>query len=277
MHPFHLVRASGEDQAIAAGAEAEANFIAGGTTLVDLMRLDVMKPKALVDITALPRAAIEETADGLRIGALVRNTDVAYHPLVVSRYPVLAEALLAGASPQLRNMATTGGNILQRTRCSYFRDTAAACNKREPGAGCAAIDGYTRMHAVLGTSKECIATHPSDMCVALLALDAVVHTRAPGGRERAIAFADFHTLPGDRPDVESVLERGELITSVDLPASPLRADRTTSKRATARRTHLRSRRPRLHSTCARARSAMRASLSEEWQRSHGVAAKPRRR
>jgi xanthine dehydrogenase YagS FAD-binding subunit len=220
MDPFTYVRATSLDDALAAAGDADIQYIAGGTTLVDLMRLDVMRPRGIVDITALPLANIEAIGQGVRIGAMARNTDVAYHPLITARYPVLAEALLAGASPQLRNMATVGGNVLQRTRCSYFRDPAWPCNKRQPGSGCSARGGYTRMHAVLGTSDGCIATHPSDMCVALVALDAVVQTRGPQGRVRAIPFADFHTLPGERPDIENVLGRGELITHVDLPASP---------------------------------------------------------
>jgi xanthine dehydrogenase YagS FAD-binding subunit len=158
----------------------------------------------------------------MRIGALATNTDVAYHPQITARFPALSEALLSGASPQLRNMATVGGNLLQRTRCPYFRDGTSPCNKRAPGSGCAALDGYTRSHAVLGTSARCIATHPSDMCVALVALDAVVHTRGPSGN-RAIPIAELHTLPGDHPEIESVLAPGELVTHVELPATPLAA------------------------------------------------------
>jgi len=222
MQPFRYVRADSTDHAVAAITGEDARFIAGGTTLVDLMRLDVMRPTALVDITGLALASIEDAGGGLKIGALASNTDVAYHPLVTKRFPALSEALLSGASPQLRNMATVGGNLLQRTRCPYFRDVAVACNKRAPGSGCSAIDGYTRSHAILGTSESCIATHPSDMCVALAALDAVVHTRG-AGRERAIPFGEFHTLPGDHPEVENALEPGELVTHVELPASPFAA------------------------------------------------------
>ena len=171
MHPFTYERAPDEARAIAAGAAADVQYIAGGTTLVDLMRLEVMRPRALVDITALPLGAVEVQGDGVRIGALARNSDVAHHPLIRERYPVLSEALLSGASPQLRNMATVGGNLLQRTRCAYFRDLAAPCNKRAPGSGCSALEGYTRMHAILGVSDRCIAAHPSDMCVALLVLE----------------------------------------------------------------------------------------------------------
>jgi xanthine dehydrogenase YagS FAD-binding subunit len=220
MGPFTYVRVTDEGQAVAAAKDDDARYIAGGTTLIDLMRLDVMRPRALVDITALPLAAIEADGEGVRIGAMARNTDVAYHPLVARRYPVLAEALLSGASPQLRNMATVGGNVLQRTRCSYFRDPAWPCNKRQPHSGCSALGGYTRMHAILGTSERCIASHPSDMCVALAALDAVVQTRAAGGRVRSIPLVDFHTLPGEHPEIENVLDSGELVTAVVLPARP---------------------------------------------------------
>jgi xanthine dehydrogenase YagS FAD-binding subunit len=220
--PFNYVRPADARAAIAAAGDGGASFLAGGTTLVDLMRLEVMTPSAVVDLSPLPMTQIERAGDGLRIGAMARNSAVATHPLVVERYPLLAQALLAGASQQVRNMATVGGNLLQRTRCPYFRDLAVACNKRAPGSGCSAIDGFTRSHAILGTSESCIATHPSDMCVALAALDAVVHTRG-AGRERAIPFGEFHTLPGDHPEVESTLEPGELVTHVELPASPFAA------------------------------------------------------
>src|SRR5271156_5241064 len=176
--------------------DAKGKFIAGGTTLVDLMKLNVEKPAALVDINGLPLDRIESTPDGgLKIGALVRNSDLAWNADVKQRYPVLSEALLSGASPQLRNMATTGGNLLQRTRCYYFRDTAYACNKRDPGSGCAAIDGFNRIHAILGTSEHCIATHPSDMAVAMMALEAVVHIQGANG-ERSVPLNDFYLLPG---------------------------------------------------------------------------------
>jgi xanthine dehydrogenase YagS FAD-binding subunit len=198
--------------------DPKAKFIAGGTNLIDLMKEDVERPTRLIDITRLPLKSIEETADGgLRIGALVPNSDLAYHKLVVRRYPLLASAILAGASAQLRNMASTGGNLLQRTRCYYFYDTATPCNKREPGSGCTAIAGLNRMHAILGTSDACIATHPSDMCVALAALDARVHATGPAG-SRAIAFADFHRLPGDTPQFDANLEPDEIVTAVELPA-----------------------------------------------------------
>jgi xanthine dehydrogenase YagS FAD-binding subunit len=230
MQPFSYVHADSIDHALASARRGDAHYIAGGTTLLDLMRLEVMRPAAVVDITGLADpgvaapglAAIEDTGRGVRIGALATNTDVAYHPLITTRLPALSEALLSGASPQLRNMATVGGNLLQRTRCPYFRDGTSPCNKRAPGSGCAALDGYTRSHAVLGTSARCIATHPSDMCVALVALDAVVHTRGPSGN-RAIPIAELHTLPGDHPEIESVLAPGELVTHVELPATPLAA------------------------------------------------------
>jgi xanthine dehydrogenase YagS FAD-binding subunit len=220
--PFTYVRPADAKAAIAAAGASGASFLAGGTTLIDLMRLEVMSPSAVVDLGRLPLATVERHGDGLRIGAMARNSDVATHATVVERYPLLAQALLAGASPQVRNMATVGGNLLQRTRCPYFRDLAVPCNKRAPGTGCSALEGYTRSHAILGTSASCIATHPSDMCVALAALDAVVHTRN-GGRERAIPFGDFHTLPGEQPEVENVLAQGELVTHVELPASPFAA------------------------------------------------------
>jgi xanthine dehydrogenase YagS FAD-binding subunit len=195
-----------------------ARFIAGGTNLVDLMKEDVERPARLVDITHLPLREIEPTDEGgLRLGALATNTAVAYHPEVERRYPLLAQAILAGASPQLRNMATIGGNLMQRTRCVYFYDVATACNKRTPGAGCAAIGGFTRYHAILGASPHCIAVHPSDMCVALAALDAVVRVTGPRGT-RTIPFADFHRLPGDTPHLETNKLADELITAVDLPA-----------------------------------------------------------
>ncbi|HWM87767.1 MAG TPA: xanthine dehydrogenase family protein subunit M [Kofleriaceae bacterium] len=222
MKPFTYVRPAEVQDAVAAGRARGARFLAGGTTLIDLMRLEVMQPAAIVDVGRLPLAAIERHGDRVHIGAMARNTDVANHPLVVERYPLLAEAILAGASQQVRNMATVGGNLLQRTRCPYFRDPSVPCNKRTPGSGCSALGGYTRSHAILGTSESCIATHPSDMCVALAALDAVVHTRN-GGRERAIPIGDFHTLPGDHPEIENVLDHGELITHVELAASPFAA------------------------------------------------------
>jgi xanthine dehydrogenase YagS FAD-binding subunit len=221
METFHYIKAPSVDKALAAGEQAK--FIAGGTTLVDLMKLNVETPKTLVDINLLPLDKIEKLPDGgLRIGAMVRNSDLAWNPEVHKSYPVLSEALLSGASPQLRNMATTGGNLLQRTRCMYFREPNAGtpggygCNKRTPGSGCAAMDGFNRQHAILGTSEHCIATHPSDMCVAMAALEAVIHVEGPKGK-RTIAFADFHKLPGATPHIENALEPAELITFVDLP------------------------------------------------------------
>lgn len=221
METFNYVKAPNIDKALAAAQQAK--FIAGGTTLVDLMKLTVETPKTLVDINLLPLDKIEKLPDGgLRIGAMVRNSDLAWNADVQKSYAVLSEALLSGASPQLRNMATTGGNLMQRTRCVYFREPSAGtpggygCNKRTPGSGCAAMDGYNRMHAILGTSDRCIATHPSDMCVAMAALDAVIHVEGTKGK-RTIAFADFHKLPGDTPHIENALEPGELITYVDLP------------------------------------------------------------
>ncbi len=203
--------------ALPLGTSHSARFIAGGTNLIDLMKEDVMQPSRLVDITRLPLATIEETAQGgLRLGALARNADTAKHPLVRERYPLLSAAILAGASPQLRNMATNGGNLLQRTRCFYFYDVGVPCNKRVPGSGCPAKEGLARQLAILGTSEQCIATHPSDMCVALAALEATVHVQSLRGA-RAIAFADFHRLPGDEPQRDATLEPDELITHIELP------------------------------------------------------------
>ena len=194
-----------------------AKFIAGGTNLIDLMKMDVERPTTVIDITRLPLKQVEGMAGGgLRIGALVRNTDVAYHPLVEERYPVLSSAIMAGASQQLRNMASTGGNLLQRTRCAYFYDTATPCNKRERGSGCSALQGHNRIHAILGASEACIATHPSDMCVALAMLEAKVHVTGASG-DRTIAFADFHRLPGDTPQRDTNLNAGEIVTAVELP------------------------------------------------------------
>ena len=224
MEPFTLVRApdlaGAIDSVRGADPTTGAQYIAGGTTIVDLMRLEVMRPRRLVDLGALPLAAITEVnGGGVLIGALATNTDAAAHPLVRERFPLVSEAMLAGASPQLRNMATIGGNVLQRTRCPYFRDAhVGACNKRTPGSGCAALGGFQRSHAVLGTSDHCIATHPSDLCVALIALDAIVHTQGATG-PRAIAFGDLHTMPGAHPEIEHVLSPGEVITGIELPAA----------------------------------------------------------
>jgi len=210
-------------------ADPGAKFIAGGTNLIDLMKADVEQPPRLIDISRLPLKSIEDTADGgVRIGALVPNTDLAYHPLIEKRYPVLSSAILAGASQQLRNMASTGGNLLQRTRCYYFYDVATPCNKREPGSGCSALGGLNRMHAILGASDACIATHPSDMCVALAVLEAKVHVSGPAG-ERSIAFADFHRLPGDTPQRDTNLNRDEIVTALELPARGFAAHYTYLK------------------------------------------------
>ena len=220
MQPFSYVRAADSAAAIASAQDASARFLAGGTNLVDLMKGGVENPRRLIDISRLPLTAIDERPDGgVRIGALARNSDTANHPLVRSRYPLLSKALLSGATPQLRNAATVGGNILQRTRCHYFYDTAfAMCNKREPGSGCAAIEGHNRMHAIFGASEHCVATHPSDMCVALSALDALVCVQGAAG-ERAVSMMDFHRLPGEDPHVETRLVPGELIVAINLPPS----------------------------------------------------------
>jgi xanthine dehydrogenase YagS FAD-binding subunit len=210
-------------------ADPSGKFIAGGTNLLDLMKEDVERPSRLIDISRLPLRSVEETADGgLQIGALMPNSDLAYHPLIAQRYPMLASAILAGASAQLRNMASTGGNLLQRTRCCYFYDTATPCNKRSPGSGCSAIAGLNRMHAILGMSEACIATHPSDMCVALAALDATVHVAGPAGA-RAIAFADFHRLPGNTPQHDTNLRPDEMVTAIELPARGFAANYTYLK------------------------------------------------
>jgi xanthine dehydrogenase YagS FAD-binding subunit len=224
MLPFNYAKAKNENDAMDRVRAPKAAFVAGGTTLIDLMKLNVMLPAMLVDINGLPLDKIETLPDGgLRIGAMVRNSDMAHHAEVIKRFAVLSQAVLAGASPQLRNMATTGGNLMQRTRCYYFRDTAYACNKRQPGSGCAAMDGFNRIHALLGGSDQCIATHPSDMAVALVTLDAVVHIKGPSGGERKVAAGDFHLLPGNTPNRESVVEPGELITYVTVPNSKFAA------------------------------------------------------
>src|SRR5438874_4657691 len=223
MNPFTYSRVVDSNEAVTGIAtKPQGKFLGGGTNLIDLMKMGVETPDVLVDINRLPLAQIEDLPGnkGVRVGAMVRNSDLAEHALIKSRYPVLSEALLSGASPQLRNMATVGGNLLQRTRCYYFYDPAfPACNKRNPGSGCGAIDGYNRIHAILGQSEHCIATHPSDMCVALAALDAVVRVQGPKG-EREIPFADFHRLPGSTPNFDTNLRPDELITAVDLPAIP---------------------------------------------------------
>ncbi|RRV06201.1 xanthine dehydrogenase family protein subunit M [Pseudomonas sp. v388] len=217
MNPFAYSKPADVSAAIHLSGPA-TRFIAGGTNLLDLMKENVARPEHLIDITGLPLKDVTETASGgLLIGALVSNADLAWHPLIEQRYPLLSQAVLAGASPQLRNMASTGGNLLQRTRCYYFYDTKVPCNKREPGTGCPAKDGVNRIHAILGASDQCVATHPSDMCVALAALEAVVHVQGRGGL-RTIEFADFHRLPGDTPERDNLLADDELITGIELPA-----------------------------------------------------------
>ncbi|WP_313437811.1 xanthine dehydrogenase family protein subunit M [Novosphingobium sp.] len=217
MNPFTYTRTADTSDAVRQGSAAGAKYLGGGTNLVDLMRETIERPEILVDVTGLSHGIKELDGGGLLIGAAVRNTALAEHRLVRQRYPSLTRAIVSGASPQIRNMATVGGNVLQRTRCAYFYDEAGSrCNKRRPGSGCDAIDGFNRNHAILGASALCLAVHPSDMCVALAALDAVVHLRGEEGA-RQIALADLHRLPGDRPDIETMLEPGELITAIELP------------------------------------------------------------
>ncbi|MBV8141212.1 MAG: xanthine dehydrogenase family protein subunit M [Verrucomicrobia bacterium] len=218
MKPFAYETSSSIRDASSRGG-ADSEFIAGGTTMIDLMKLEVMNPSRLVDLNSLPMRGIQMGEDGLRIGALERMTDVADHPDVTSNYPVISEALLLSASPQIRNMASIGGNLLQRTRCGYFRDVHTACNKREPGTGCSAIHGENRMHAILGTSSSCVATHPSDLAVALVALDASLRLQS-GAKERLVKLDDFYLLPGDTPNRENQLQPGELITEVRVPSLP---------------------------------------------------------
>lgn len=218
MNRFHYDRATGVAEAVAYAADQGTKFLAGGTNLIDLMKENVERPVRLIDINRLPLNKIEDIdGGGLRLGALATNADTAYDNRVEARYPLLASAILAGASPQLRNAATNGGNLNQRTRCYYFYDTAAPCNKRAPGSGCSAIGGVNRIHAVLGTSEHCIATHPSDMCVALAALDATVRVTGPAG-ERTIGIGDYHRLPDNTPERDNTLNPGELVTAIDLPA-----------------------------------------------------------
>jgi xanthine dehydrogenase YagS FAD-binding subunit len=224
MKNFEFTRPADAAGAVAGAARAktaqqgaDVRFVAGGTTLLDLMKLNVESPERLLDINRLPLAEIAAAPDGgLRVGAMARNSDVAHHPTVVRDYAVLSQAILSGATAQLRNMATTAGNLLQRTRCMYFRDTAMPCNKREPGTGCPAITGSNRMLAILGTSEHCIATNPSDMCIAMAALEATIHVQGPKGA-RAVPIGEFHLLPGDTPHRETVLEPGDLVTHVTLP------------------------------------------------------------
>jgi xanthine dehydrogenase YagS FAD-binding subunit len=222
MRPLSYLRAAGVGEAVATvGANPASAYLAGGTTEVDLIRLGVLHPALLVDINDLPLAGVELLAGGgVRIGSLARMSDVARTPSVLQRYPAVSQALLLGASEQLRNMASMGGNLCQRVRCAYFRDTVSPCNKREPGTGCSALDGWNRGHAILGTSEHCIATHPSDVAVALVAFDALVHTIGPGGT-RTIPIDDFFLPPGDTPQLEHPLERGELIAAVELPPAEI--------------------------------------------------------
>jgi xanthine dehydrogenase YagS FAD-binding subunit len=218
MNPFNYQRATAPDEAVHAVSVRGAKFLGGGTNLVDLMRYNVENPSTLIDVTQINFSKIASSGSTTTIGAGVRNSDLANHEIIRTNYPLLSQALLSGASPQLRNMATTGGNLLQRTRCYYFMDTAfPACNKRIPGSGCAAIKGFNRIHAILGGSEECIATNPSDMNVALAALNATIHITGPKGK-RSIAFAEFHRLPGTTPEMDSNLQPDELITAVELPA-----------------------------------------------------------
>ncbi|WP_454619590.1 FAD binding domain-containing protein [Bradyrhizobium cenepequi] len=225
MIPFQYTKANDVADAVRLiAANSGAKFIAGGTNLLDLMKDNVERPTTLIDISRLPLTSVEQTASGgLRIGALVPNADLAWHPLIEKRYPLVASAILAGASQQLRNMASTGGNLVQRTRCAYFYDTATPCNKRQPGSGCSAINGINRGHAILGASTSCIATHPSDMCVALAALDATVHVTGPNGA-RTIPLTDFHRLPGDTPHVDTNLGPDEIITAIEVPAKGFAAN-----------------------------------------------------
>ena len=218
MKPFAYTRATNQQAALHAIVQENAKFLAGGTNLIDLMKDNVEQPARLVDINRLELTQIVERDGGLRLGALAKNSDTANHRLVRERYPLISQAILAGASPQLRNAATNGGNLMQRTRCYYFYDVAMPCNKRQPGSGCGALEGFSRIHAIFGASQQCIATHPSDMCVALAALDAVVRVEGAQGA-RTIPFADFHRLPGDTPQIDTNLKRDELITAIDLPAS----------------------------------------------------------
>jgi len=215
MKPFEYQRAKSPEDAVAAGGV----YLAGGTSLIDLMKMGVLEAPRLVDLGRLDLRKIEADGSGLRLGALATNTAVAMHPDVKQRWPALSQALLSGASPQLRNAATVGGNLLQRTRCAYYRDVATRCNKRNPGSGCAAMDGVNRLHAVLGGSDDCIATYPGDLAAALIALDASVETRGPGG-SRAMPFAELHRSPGNAPNIETVLKPGELILAIDVPAGP---------------------------------------------------------
>jgi xanthine dehydrogenase YagS FAD-binding subunit len=229
MTPFSYDRAIDADHALRLAASGDGSFLGGGTNLVDLMRETVERPRALIDVTGLSSAIEESENGGLLIGAAAKNSALAEHRIVRTRYPMLARATLAGASAQIRNMATVGGNLLQRTRCTYFYDTEGSrCNKRQPNQGCDAIDGFNRIHAILGASPACVATHPSDMCVALAALDAVVHLSSAGGA-RTLPLTELHRLPGDHPEIDTMLQPGELITAIELPALPFAARSTYRK------------------------------------------------
>jgi xanthine dehydrogenase YagS FAD-binding subunit len=229
MNPFNYVRADDTGHALRLGASVEAAYLGGGTNLVDLMRETVTRPELLVDVTGLSDTIVETEGGGLLIGAAVRNTSLAAHRAVRSRYPVLTRAILAGASPQIRNMATVGGNMLQRTRCGYFYDVdGSRCNKRAPSTGCDAREGFNRNHAIIGASELCVATHPSDMCVALAALDATVHVQGKRG-SRTLPFTELHRLPLEHPEIDTVLESGDLITAVELPPLPLAQTSTYRK------------------------------------------------
>jgi xanthine dehydrogenase YagS FAD-binding subunit len=218
MRPFKYVRASDASEAVrAVTANPQAKFLAGGTNILDLMKEDVERPNELVDLTRLGLTDIKATSSGVSIGALAKNTDTANHTLIRKNYPLLTQAIVAGASAQLRNMATNGGNLLQRTRCQYFYDTAMPCNKREPGSGCGALEGLNRIHAIFGWSEKCVATYPGDMANALYALEATVRVRGAQGRERTIPIGEFHRLPGDTPEKDTNLQHGELIVAIDLP------------------------------------------------------------
>ncbi len=216
---FHRVAAV-DDAARTMVAHPGAMFLAGGTTLVDLMKVNVLRPDTVVDVRRLGLSSIDVSDDAITVGATVSNSQLAWHPAVRDRLPVLSQAILSGATTQIRNMATVAGNIMQRTRCSYFRDVHASCNRRQPGSGCDALDGFNRGHAVLGVSEHCIATHPSDMCVAMVVLDAEIHTARADGTTRSIPFRDFHRAPGDTPHIEVALEHGELITHIVIPHLP---------------------------------------------------------
>lgn len=229
MTPFQYSRAADATDAVTRAGQGQAKYLGGGTNLVDLMREKIERPAALVDVTGLSHEIVELEHGGLLIGAAMTNTALAEHRAVRTRYPMLTRAIVSGASPQIRNMATVGGNLLQRTRCAYFYDDdGSRCNKRQPGEGCDAIHGFNRNHAILGGSSACVATHPSDMCVALAALDAVVHLQAASGK-RTLPLTELHRLPGDRPDIETMLEPGELITAIELPALPFAARSTYRK------------------------------------------------